>query len=311
MGIAKRQGEKPNESPGPCAYLVQMAPKLSGATVLGRPEPWPDPALVTPGPGSYSPLDRQHLAQRSKGKPVGTFGTSPRQLQNGAVGPGPAAYAPQAAAPPVKQKAQFSQARRTQGSTMTNPTGPGQYDVPAPDRKLLFSMPLAQRQIFSSTETPGPGEYSPVTEAMRHTGPAFGFGKAKRSLEKRKDKPEKDALDDEKDKTERKPARLELSAPSDERAPTWSFGKGKRPPLSVPTNVPVPGTYQAPPAGGAAPVSMKTRRGIEAQAALSSRIQQTPGPGAYGTFTALGARPARTPNQSQSASRETAVVPAA
>ena len=151
IGSGRRRSiaETVTDSPGPAAYALSFP--MRRGSIFGTSTRKSDPALTSPGPGTYEVLSKQ-LGPR--------FSLRPRiKAQRKAGGPGPGQYSP------MTQTAYHSAPKwplgkdRRRGVQNNGVPGPGAYKDSTSGRGPSWRFGSTGRARHVSRDVPGPGTY--------------------------------------------------------------------------------------------------------------------------------------------------------
>lgn len=148
-------------SPGPCSYTPQPSYKSLAFTLTGKKD---SKIEKTPGPGDYEV--QQYKTQGF------SFGHKRESLESDT--PGPGTYHPR----PKSSNPSWTMGGRPKSSIRQDKSpGPGQYEIPSTNNRKACTISKVGRK-FSSSVTPGPGQYNQKSKMVESNG--FSLGKGKR-----------------------------------------------------------------------------------------------------------------------------------
>lgn len=175
-----------------------------------------------PGPTDYDP----HILNTRSSLPAYSFSKSPRERDGNREFPGPGLYTPYES--PKSPGYTISKSPRVLSNIRYISPGPADYSYQKLQAKYQYSISKAKRRIHNSSESPGPGYYSPNLDMKLEASPRIRFSNQPRM-------PIDSFIT---------PAPGQYHLPDIDRKPGFTIPKAR--PLPKPANSPGPGFYKIP-----------------------------------------------------------------
>lgn len=157
------------DSPGPGNYDMVMKPATPSYSLQGKRKP----AKIqdNPGPGAYEPVK-----PGSKTPKTSFIGKAKRkELSQVIDSPGPGTYNTLI----LKKSPSWSLHGPPSKQQTESILGPGRYDLTIPKSTSMCITPRSPRpELFTTAESPGPGQYAAKSPTFNHT--TYSFGKSAR-----------------------------------------------------------------------------------------------------------------------------------